>query len=155
MDNGKYLEKINSDILDLMDLIEIINREINTISFQLENRKDNKVGNFNNWKCKAGSALNHKKSELKSVKLQLSFWDKEKEIVVKKINKAHNELMREHSLLRESEKTKRHEASMIKENEVNRLFRKLIKEFIGLDDYVRIIEESREIVENNLELNKG
>lgn len=158
------IEKIESDIEILKNLIANLEIDIATIEKQLEISELTTDGNdsYFEWRASAVASASFKRVRVLAVKKQLTYWlskrSEIKKIERKARRKAHESDLKgatERRKVREKEKTERHRINQEQNLMIFDEFKKLVKEKLGLTAYVDLIEKSRISVESGLYDNYG
>jgi hypothetical protein len=170
MEKINMIEKIESDIEILKNLIANLEIDIATIEKQLEIRELTTNGNDNyfKWRASAVASASFKKVRILAIEKQLSYWQlklnslkkkerreaHDKRLEYKKARlKAHDKRLAEAAKrkeIREKEKTERHRINQEQNQMIFDEFKKLVKERLGLANYVDLIEKARISVESGL-----
>lgn len=164
-------DKLQLDIRILEDLFLKVENEIIIIENQLETKELDSDGSdsYFEWRKSAITAINRKRMNANSIKRQLNFWkeqlrklNKRDEIQIKrdhielikqnKIDKAKEKEKRvnNHLILlqeknkKDKEKTKRHKISEHRNYKIAREFKAVVKDFVGVDKYLELIEIATE-----------
>lgn len=151
------IEKIESDIEILKNLIANLEIDIATIKKQLEIRELETNGDdaYFEWRASAVASASFKKVRILAMRKQLNYWKSK----LKKIRKSHHKAYLADATKRkkiiEKEKTERHRINQEQNLMIFDVFKSIVKEKLGDDTYIELITKARVSVESDLHNSYG